>query len=141
MNVLVAYESFRGHTRQTAEAIAAAARGRGYEVVLKPMSEVQTADVETANALFLGTWVQGFILFGVRPAGAKRWVSALPSLKGKQVGMFCTYAFSPRGSLNTLRTLLEGRGAIIRGLRAFQRSEPTDAVEPFVKTVLDSVTV
>jgi flavodoxin len=138
MNVLVLYQSRSGHTRGTAEAIAQAARHLNHEAVVKSVIEVSKADVETADALFLGTWVQGFILFGVRPAGAELWVPALPPLAGKPVGIFCTYAFNSRGSLPVLGAMLAARGATILGQRAFHRSRPSDGVEQFVENVLQS---
>jgi flavodoxin len=138
MNVLVLYQSRSGHTRHAAEAIAQAARALNYETVVKSVIEVRKADVENADVLFVGTWVQGLILFGVRPAGAELWVPALPSLEGKPVGVFCTYAFHPRSSLRALGAMLAARGATILGQCAFHRSHPTDGAEPFVQSVLQS---
>jgi len=139
MNVLVAYESRSGHTRQAAEAIAVAARKLGYEAVVKPVSEVRTQDVQKANALFIGTWVSGLVVFGARPAGARKWVPALPSLKGKPTAVFCTYAFNPRGALKALSTMLEARGATILGNESFSRSQPGAGAEKFVRSVLAPV--
>ena len=76
-----------------------------------------------ADMLFIGTWVQGFILFGVKPADADLWVPALPSLQNKSVAIFCTYAFNPRGSLEKLKYMLEDKGANIISQRAFQRDQ------------------
>jgi flavodoxin len=139
MDVLVLYQSRKGHTRDAAEAIAQAARDLDCGVAVKSVIEVRKADIETADALFIGTWVHGLILFGVRPAGAELWVPALPSLEGKPVGVFCTYAFNPRDSLRVLGDMLIGRGATIIGQRAFHRSRPGDAAKQFVQSVLQSV--
>jgi flavodoxin len=139
MNVLVLYQSRGGHTRDAAEAIAQAARDLNHEAVVKSVIEVSKADVQKADALFVGTWVQGLILFGVRPAGAELWVPALPSLAGKPVGVFCTYAFNPRGSLPALGAMLAARGATILGQHAFHRSRPSAGVERFTQSVLHSV--
>ena len=136
MKVLVLYQSRSGHTRDAAEAIAQAARDMNNETVVKSIIEVQKADVEKADALFIGTWIQGFILFGTKPAGAELWVPALPSLEGKPVGIFCTYAFNPRGSLQKLGAMLAARGAKILGQRAFHRSRPTEGAAAFVQSVL-----
>jgi flavodoxin len=138
MNVLVLYQSRSGHTRDAAEAIAQAARGLNYEANVKSVIEVRKADVENADALFVGTWVHGLILFGVRPAGAELWVPALPSLEGKPVAVFCTYAFNPRGSLRALGARLAARGATIVGQRAFHRSRPSEGAEPFVQRVMQA---
>jgi flavodoxin len=136
MNVLVLYNSRDGHTREAAEAIAQAARDLKHEVFVKSVIEVRKADVENAEAIFVGTWVHGLILFGVRPAGAELWVPALPSLEGKPVGVFCTYAFNPRDSLRVLGHRLAARGAVIVGQRAFHCSRPGDGAEQFVQSIL-----
>jgi flavodoxin len=138
MNVLVLYQSRNGHTREAAEAIAQAAHDLKYEVVLKSVIEVSKADIERADKLFVGTWVSGMILFGVKPAGAALWVPALPSLQGKPVGIFCTYAFNPRSSLDALTAMLEAKGAIIMGQHAFHRSRTDEGAAQFVQNILQS---
>ena len=138
MNVLVLYHSRSGHTREAAEAIGDAARKLQHDVHVKSVIEVSKSDVQNADILFAGTWVHGMILFGVKPAGAELWVPALPALTGKQVGIFCTYAFNPRGSLRALGSMLEARGATILGQRAFHRSRPADGVASFVQNVLQA---
>lgn len=138
MNVLVLYNSQNGHTRHAAESVAQAARDQKHTVSVKSVIEVRKTDVEAAHALFVGTWVHGLILFGVRPAGAELWVPALPSLEGKPVGVFCTYAFNPRNSLRSLGAMLSTRGATTVGQHAFHRNRPGDNVAPFVQSVLQA---
>lgn len=136
MNVLVAYESRSGHTRRAAEAIGEAARSGGATVTVRRVADVTAAEVGEADVLFVGTWVEGLILFGVKPAGTGRWAPALPSLDGKPVGAFCTYAFNPRGTLATLGDVLRAKGATVVGERAFHRRRPTAGAEAFAKSVL-----
>ena len=137
MNVLVMYQSRSGHTRAAAENIGKAVEKLNHEVKVKAVIEVGKADVEQADVLFVGTWVHGWILFGVRPAEAELWVPSLPSLEGKSVGIFCTYAFNPRGSLRMLGGMLEKRGATIVGQQAFHRSRTSEGVEKFVRDILE----
>lgn len=136
MHVLVLYQSRNGHTRDAAEAIAQAARSMNHETVVESVSQVRAADIEKADVLFVGTWVQGFILFGVKPAGADLWVPALPPLESRAVGVFCTYAFSPRGSLRALATMLEARGATVVGQQAFHRRRPYREAEQFAQRIV-----
>jgi flavodoxin len=139
MNVLVIYNSRNGNTQDAAEAIAQAADNQFHTTVsTKSVIEVQQADVEQADVIFVGTWVHGWILFGVRPAGAELWVPALPSLEGKPVGVFCTYAFNPRDSLRKLGAMLEERGATLLGQRAFHRNRPDEGAEHFAQSILES---
>lgn len=139
MNILVLYNSRTGHTRATAEAIGRAARREHHQAIVKSVVEVGPQDVAEADTLFIGTWVQGLIIFGVRPAGADMWVSTLPSLDDKPVATFCTYAFNPRGSLNKLGALLSARGALIIAQRAFHRTRNEEGVDEFFNHVLDMV--
>lgn len=138
MNVLVLYQSRSGHTRAAAQAVAQAARDLNHEVTVRSVIEVQQADVERADALLIGTWVQGFILFGVKPAGAELWVPALPPLEGKPVGIFCTYAFHPRASLPALGARLAARGARVVAQHAFHRSRPAEGAPAFVARALQA---
>jgi flavodoxin len=138
MKILVLYQSRSGHTRQAAESVAQAVRDANHDVQIKSVIEVRKADVDNADVLFVGTWVHGLILFGVRPSGAELWVPALPPLTGKPVGIFCTYAFNPRGSLRILADMLAARGAIVVGQHAFHRSRTADGMQSFVQQVLQS---
>lgn len=139
MRVLILFNSQKGHTQAAAEAMAQAARSLGHTVTIKGVSQTHASDVEGADVLLIGTWVQGFILFGVKPAHATLWVPALPPLQGKPVAIFCTYMFNPRGSLKTLGALLEGRGATLVARQAFQRSRAVQGAEMFVAQVLQLV--
>ena len=139
MNVLVLYQSRSGNTRATAEFITSAVRAQGHDVTIKSVIEVRQADAEGADLLFIGTWIQGFILFGVKPAGADLWVRALPPLDGKPVAIFCTYAFSPRSSLDKLAGMLSARGAHAIAQQAFHRRRLTEGVDAFVLKVLQAV--
>lgn len=138
MHILILYHSRGGKTRHTAESIAEAARGFGHNVTVKSVIEVRQADIDQAERVFIGTWVQGFILFGVKPAAATLWVAALPALTGKSVAVFCTYAFNPRRSLDKLSDLLTARGAKVIAKQAFQRNRLDAGVSEFVQRALAS---
>lgn len=139
MNVLILYQSRGGNTQAIAQAIADFATDQHHTVKLKSVIEVTQTDVDTADMLFIGTWVQGFILFGVKPAEATLWVPALPSLQNKPVAIFCTYTFNPRNSLQKLGALLEDKGATIIGKQAFQRNQPVMEAQSFVQFMLETV--
>ena len=137
MKALIAYESETGHTRQVAEAIAAAVQKFQGRAVVKPVSEVKIADVIEADVLFVGTWVKGLFFFNVKPVGAEDWAPQLPSLGGKPVGVFCTYLLNPRKSLQTLAAVVEARGAHVQGMHAFRQNQ-TAGAEEFVRGVLEA---
>lgn len=137
MNVLVTYESRGGRTKRAADAIAEAARATGATVVVSPVSDATSERVEEADVLFVGSWVEGFIVIGVGPAGpALHWIATLPALGGKPAAVFCTYAFNPRGTLAKLEAALAKKGAKVIGARAFHRKAPGAGADGFVKEVL-----
>ena len=99
MKVLVAYESRGGRTRRAASAIADACRADGHDVTLLPLAQVGRDEVEQCDVAAIGSWVEGYILFAVKPArAATRWLDQAPSLAGKPVGVFVTYAEIGRAS-------------------------------------------
>ena len=125
MKVLVAYESRGGRTRRAAEAAAAAIRVRGSDVTLKALSETTAEDTEHADAVAIGSWVEGFIVVKVGPAkAALKAIERLPAMGGKPAAVFCTYAANPRATLATLRRSLEAKGAKVVAENASHRSHP-----------------
>lgn len=138
MKLLVVYESRGGITKRAAEAVAKAIRTEGHEAILRPVGEAGPQDLEGADALFVGSWVEGFILFGVRPARAARaWLTGLARLPGTPAGVFCTYAFHPRGTLAELRRGLEAHGANVLAEHAFHRRRPEMEADAFVHALLE----
>ncbi|MHB1488206.1 MAG: flavodoxin family protein [Acidimicrobiales bacterium] len=125
MEVLIVYESRGGRTRRAAEAVADAIRARGSEATVKTLKDTTAEDVERSNAIAVGSWVEGFVFFKVGPAkGALEGVGRLPGLGGKPAAVFCTYGFSPRATLATLRQSLETKGAMVVAENASHRSHP-----------------
>ena len=137
MHTLVLYNSRTGNTRTTADAIWLEINQRPeHSATLKSIAEVMPKDVEEADVLILGTWIQGFILFGVKPAGAAQWVPALPPLNGKPVGIFCTYAFNPRSSLDAFADLISAQGGNVVHREAFHRRGLKMNIHIYVDRVL-----
>jgi flavodoxin len=137
VNVLVAYESRGGRTKRAAQAIADTIQAAGHQTEIRPLSEAGSELVATADVLFVGSWVEGFLLFGVGPAkAAQQWVAALPSLSGKHAAVFCTYALHPRGTLSALGSGVKGKGASLAGEAAFRHGRPTDGAPEFARRVL-----
>ena len=125
MEVLVAYESRGGRTRRAAEAVAEAVRARGSDATLKALSGTTAQDIEHADAVAIGSWVQGFIVVKVGPAkAALDALGRLPAMGGKPAAVFCTYGVNPRGTLAILRRSLEEKGANVVAENASHRSHP-----------------
>lgn len=118
--VLVCYESSGGRTARAAEAIAGGFSARGDQVRVLPITKAGLAELATADVVVVGSWVEGFVVTGVHPAKAMRaWLAGLPRLGGRPVGVFCTFAVAPKGTLPAMRQALEAKGAVVVAQAAF----------------------
>ncbi|HEY2815021.1 MAG TPA: flavodoxin family protein [Acidimicrobiales bacterium] len=138
MKVVVLYESMTGNTRRAAELIGGAAAATGAEVSVRPVTEPDLHELSVADVVFVGTWVDGLVLFGQRPGRATRlW--KLPVLDHKPVAVFCTYAINAGKALAKTTAIVEAKGARIVGTHQFRRDRLEQGVAEFVDDVLQSV--
>ncbi len=91
MRAVVIYESLTGNTAAAARLIAEEVVTHGVEVALYPITDIGLKELAEADIVFVGTWVDGLILFGHRPGRAGR-IKAMPVIDGKRVAAFMTYA-------------------------------------------------
>lgn len=138
MKAVVLYESMTGNTRRAAELIGGAAAATGAEVSVRPVTEPDLHELSVADVVFVGTWVDGLVLFGQRPGRATRlW--KLPVLDHKPVAVFCTYAINAGKALAKTTAIVEAKGARIVGTHQFRRDRLEQGVAEFVDDVLQSV--
>lgn len=118
--VLVCYESEGGKTRAAAEALGGQCLASGCDVVVASIDHVGPREIAGADVLVIGTWVEGFVVAGVRPARAMRaWLASLPPLAGRPVALFCTYGVNPRGALEEMASAVSAKGAVVVDRAAF----------------------
>ena len=122
MNVVVLYESMTGNTRRAAELVGGAAKLAGCEVSVRSVRAIDLHELAQADLIFVGTWVDGLILFGHRPGGS-RALRAIPVLDRKQVAIFMTYAVHAGGALAKFGRLMRGLGGELVAARLFKRSQ------------------
>ncbi len=128
----MAYESRGGRTALAARLVADGLRSTGAVVGSVPLAQVGIAELAATDLLVVGTWVEGFLVAGVRPASATRaWLAGLPRLDGLRTAAFCTFAVAPRGALATMSQALEDRGAVVLSEGAFGRGDIAADVERF----------
>ena len=132
MNVLVCYASHAGTTARVASAIGDGLIDSGHNVRVMPIAKVGVADLAWATQVAIGTWVEGLVVAKVGPSKAMTsWIDALPPLGATPVGLFCTYAVSPKQTLESMKRGLEARGANVVAQAAFGRSESAMTSGPF----------
>jgi flavodoxin I len=138
VRVVVLYESMTGNTRRAAELIGGAVAATGAEVSVYPVTNPDLHRLSVADLVFVGTWVDGLVLFGQRPGRATRLWN-LPVLDHKPVAVFCTYAINAGKALDKTVAILEAKGARVVGRRQFRRDRIEQGVQEFVDDVLQSV--
>ena len=138
MKAVVLYESMTGNTRRAAELIGGALAAHGDDVAVRPVTDIDFHELAVADVVFVGTWVDGLVLFGQRPGRSGRlW--KLPVLDRKAVAVFCTYAINAGKALDKTAAILEAKGAFIVGRRQFRRDRLEQGIAEFVAESRDNV--
>ena len=139
MNVVVTYVSRTGGTKRAAEIIGGAARALGCEVAVRPFDGLDLHELAVADAVLVGTWVDGVILFGQRPGDRAR-LDRIPVLDHKPVGVFMTYAVNQGRALQKFGRFMQGKGADVIAGKTFKRGDDMEeAAVAFVDSVLSRV--
>lgn len=135
--VLVAYESRGGRTEGVGRELAAALGARGAQARSMPLRDVTLADVAAADLVVLGTWVEGLVVAGVRPARATTaWLARQPTLGATRFALYCTYGVDPKGALGRLRRDVEAKGGSVVAEAAFGRHRRRGSVEVLAARLL-----
>ena len=140
MNVVVIHQSRTGNTRRAAELIGGAAALTGATVAVRPVTNIDYKELAEADLVFVGTWVDGLILFGHRPGDTGK-VRQIPKLWDKKVAAFMTHAVNPGNAADKFSALLEGHGATVVAARSLNRRRLEDEAPAFASEVLASVSV
>jgi menaquinone-dependent protoporphyrinogen IX oxidase len=140
VKAVVLYESMTGNTRRAAELIGGALAAAGDDVAVHAITDFDFHELAIADVVFVGTWVDGLVLFGQRPGRAGRlW--KLPVLDRKPVAVFCTYAINAGKALDKTAAILEAKGALIPGRHQFRRDRLEQGVDEFVDEVRAKVSL
>jgi len=138
MRAVVIYESLTGNTAKAARLIAHEVAARGVDVAVYPITDVDLKALAEADVVFVGTWVDGFVLFGHRPGRAGR-LRSLPVIDGKRVAAFMTYAIHAGKALDRFARLLEERGGEVVARTLLRRDRLEQGVADFVTASLATV--
>ena len=138
MNVVVIHQSRTGNTQRAAELIGGAVAATGATVTVRPVGNLDYAELALADLVFVGTWVDGLVLFGHRPGDAEK-VSQIPPLWDKKVVAFMTHALYPGNAADKLAALLSGNGAEVMAARSLNRRRLEVEAPAFVAEVLAAV--
>ena len=109
---VVIYESLTGNTARAARLVAEEVAAQGVDVSVYPITDIGLKELAEADIVFVGTWVDGLVLFGHRPGRAGR-IKAMPVVDGKRVAAFMTYAIHAGKALDRFAQVLNERGATV----------------------------
>ena len=132
------YESMTGNTARAARLIADEVAAQGVDVSVYPITDIGLKDLAEADIVFVGTWVDGLVLFGHRPGRAGR-IKAMPVIDGKRVAAFMTYAVHAGKALERFVRVLDERGATVVAATLLRRDRLESGVANFVTASLDTV--
>lgn len=140
MRAVVIYESLTGNTARAARVIGQAVAAQGPDVVIYPITDIGLKDLASADIVFVGTWVDGLVVFGHRP-GRQGRIRSMPVVDGKPVAAFMTYAIHAGRALDKFVAVLEERGASVVASTLLRRDRLEAGVERFVDDALAAVPV
>ena len=138
MRAVVIYESLTGNTARAARLIGEAVRDEGAEVAVYPITNIGLKDLAEADIVFVGTWVDGLVLFGHRPGRAGR-LRSMPVIDGKRAAAFMTYAVHAGKALERFGRVLEERGATVVASQLLRRDRLSEGIDDFVRQALATV--
>lgn len=138
MRAVVIYESLTGNTARAARLIAEEVAAHGVDVSVYPITDIGLKDLAEADVVFVGTWVDGLILFGHRPGRAGR-IKSMPVVDGKRVAAFMTYAVHAGKALDRFAKVLDERGANVVARALLRRDHLEAGIGDFVSSSLAAV--
>ena len=138
MRAIVIYESLTGNTRTAGHLIADELTAAGIEATAWPITDVDHQALSEADLVVVGSWTDGFILFGQRPGRIGRLVK-LPVIDGKLAAVYCTYAIEHGRTLEKLSGIVGRRGGNVIGGMAIRRNQLAAGSREFVDRLLGAL--
>lgn len=131
MRAVIIYNSLTGTTEKAAHRIASELKALRVDATPVPIADADEATVADVDLVIVGTWTDGIVIVGQKPAGRKK-LRNLPSLAGKRAVVYCTYAVDPGHTLDQLVAEVAAKGADVIGGFAIARHDLVADVAEFV---------
>ena len=135
MNIVVIHQSRSGNTKKAAELIGGAIASSENKVTVRSTENLDFKELADADLIFVGTWVDGLILFGHRSGDIGK-LNLIPPLWGKNVVAFMTHAVNPGKAASKFSSFLEAKGAKVISSRSINKRELDSEIRPFVKEAM-----
>ena len=131
MRAVIIYNSLTGTTEKAAFRIASELKALRVDAEPVAIDDVDESTVADVDLVIVGTWTDGIVVMGQKPAGRKK-LRNLPSLAGRKAVVYCTYAVDPGRTLDKLVALVEEKGAEVIGGFALVRHDLAADVSEFI---------
>ncbi|MEN9802735.1 MAG: hypothetical protein RLZ37_1860 [Actinomycetota bacterium] len=139
MKASLLVESLTGNTWKAAERIAANLEQEKWDILgLNPLRSPDHSVLQASDVVLIGTWVHGAFVFAQAPWGDAA-IRSLPSLAGKKVANFCTFALNPGRTLDVMASSAGTLGADVIGGLALHRSKLAQHTEEFAARLTDAL--
>lgn len=138
MDAVIIYESLTGTTRRAAHLIGDGFYDHQIGTQFFNVNAVDADAVAAADLVILGTWTDGLLVFGQKPARKKRFKD-LPELTGKRCLVYCTYAIHPGKTIEKLSAVAEQKGAMVLGGLTIRRDHLEEDTAAFVEGAVAAV--
>jgi len=139
MKAALLVESLTGNTWKAAEMVAGHLQGEGWSIAgLDPLRKPNHSALQDADLVMIGTWVHGAFIVGQAPwaIGA---INVLPSIGGKKVVNFCTFALNPGRTLGAMEKAAVRLGGDVVGGMALHRSKLAAHTEEFAARLVGAL--
>lgn len=138
MDAVIIYESMTGTTQRAAHLIGDAFYDAQIDARIYPTAGVTAEAIAEADLVIVGTWTDGLLVVGQRPAKHKK-LAALPSLAGKRCLVYCTYAIAPGRTLDKLTAVVEKLGGEVIGGMTIRRDHVEDDAVEFAERAIAAI--
>jgi len=139
MDAVILYESLTGTTHRAAQLIGDGFYDHQIGTQLFNVNAVDPDAVAAADLVIVGTWTDGILIVGQKPARKKK-LKALPRLDGKACLVYCTYAIHPGNTIAKLSKIVsEDLGGNVMGGLTIRRDHLEEDVDAFVAGAIAAV--
>lgn len=139
MKASLLVESLTGNTWRAAEQIAGKLEEESWDILgLDALRQPNHSVLQASDVVLIGTWVHGAFVFAQAPWGDAT-IRSLPSLAGKKVANFCTFALNPGRTLDIMAESAGSLGADVVGGLALHRSKLSAHTEEFAIRLTDAL--
>ncbi len=139
MKAALLVESLTGNTWEAADLIADKLSQERWSILgMSPVREPNLASVQGADVVLVGTWTHGLFVVGQAPWAVAE-IANLPTMRGKQVAGFLTFALNAGKAVDKLNKAIGQTGARSVGSLEIKRNYLERHTDLFVERLLAAV--